>query len=341
MSPQYVIKRAIYYIIIWFFGITLDFVLPRLIPGNAIDTVIYGRIGASGYYNPQVQAEIRTTIEQLGLKQYNLPIYVQYFDYLKQLVHLNFGASLLEFPVPVGKIISEAAPWTFGIVIPAVVATFFIGNLLGRYAALGRGKPRDYVVIGASMFLYTFPVFVTGEVLIEFLAVNIHIFPIGGQYNTQAFFRPTLSLPFIWSLIYHAILPVTTLILFSLAGWVMGMRNNMIPILQEDFMNYYRAMGVPERQVASRAYRVALLPNFTSFAIAMGYSVLGAVAIEYLFNYAGLGFFFNQAVQALDYPLLNGIFFLLVTAIVLSNFVAEIVYGIIDPRTSHEETEGI
>lgn len=343
MRKDYLIKRAIYYIIVWFAGITFDFILPRLIPGNVLGSIIYGRIG--GYataYGQNVQQEIEILVQQLGLSQYyHTPLYIQYFDYLKDIVRLNFGPSLTEFPIPVGKIILQAAPWTFGIVIPATVAAFFVGNLLGRTAALSRGGAKDYLVLGITMFLYTFPVFVTGEILIEFLAVDLHIFPAGGQYNTAVFYKPELTLPFVWSVIYHAILPTSTLILFSLAGWVMGMRNNMIPILQEDYMNYYRLMGVSERVIAQKAYRLALLPNFTSFSIALGYSVLGAVAIEYLFNYAGLGYFYNQAITGLDYPLLNGIFFMLVTAMVLSNFVADIVYGVIDPRTSSEETEGV
>ncbi|TRM81395.1 ABC transporter permease [Sulfolobus sp. D5] len=342
MRKDYIIKRGIYYVIIWFIGISLDFILPRLIPGNILGTIIYGRIGGNlSAYGQNVQQEIETLVQQLGLSQYyHTPLYIQYFDFLKDIIRLNFGPSLTEFPISVGKIIAEAAPWTFMIVIPAVVAAFFIGNLLGRSAALHRGGIRDYVILGGTMFLYTFPVFVTGEILIEFLAVDLHIFPTGGQHNTFIFLKPTFSLPFIWSVIYHAILPVLTIVLFSLAGWIIGMRNNMIPILQEDYMNYYRLMGVPERVISSKAYRLALLPNFTSFSITLGYSVLGAVAIEYLFNYAGLGYFFNQAITGLDYPLLNGIFFMLVTAMVLSNFVADIIYGIIDPRTSKEETEG-
>lgn len=342
MKKEYIVKRGIYYVIVWFIGITLDFVLPRLIPGDVLGTIIYGRIGGSVTgYGQDVQREIQILVQQLGLSQYyHTPLYIQYFDYLKEILSLNFGPSLSEFPIPVSKIIIEAVPWTFGIVIPAVVAAFFIGNLLGRFAALSRGGLKDYAILGIMMFMYTFPVFVTGEILIEFLAVDLRIFPMGGQYDTLRFFKPTLSLPFVWSLIYHAILPVSTLILFSLAGWIIGMRNNMIPILQEDYMNYYRLMGVPEKFVSNKAYKLALLPNFTSFSIALGYSVLGAVAIEYLFNYAGLGYFFNQAISGLDYPLLNGIFFMLVTAMVLSNFVADIVYGIIDPRTSKEETEG-
>ncbi|MEM3999784.1 MAG: ABC transporter permease, partial [Saccharolobus sp.] len=201
---DFIIKRAIYYIIVWFVGITIDFVLPRLIPGSALASIIYGRIGGAGAnYGQDIQQEIQILVQQMGLSQYQQPLYIQYFNYLKEVATLNFGPSLSEFPVSVSTIIEEAAPWTFGIVIPAIVASFFIGNLLGRAAALNRGKITDYLILGATMFLYTFPVFVTGEILIEVLAVNFHIFPTGGQYNTLAFLKPTLSLPFVWSVIYH------------------------------------------------------------------------------------------------------------------------------------------
>ncbi|MBP1357020.1 MAG: ABC transporter permease, partial [Sulfolobus sp.] len=297
-----------------------------------------------GYYEQQgsLAQQMMIMAQELGLSQYyNKPLYIQYLAYLKDLIRLDFGVSLSYFPVPVSRILLNVLPWTLLLIYPSIIASFFIGNILGRYAALGRGKPRDYAVLGITMFLYTFPLFVLGEILIEYLAIDLKLFPIGSAYNTAVFPKPELTWPFITNVLYHAALPWTVLILFNLAGWAMGMRNNMIPLLQEDFMNYYRLMGVPEGIVSQRAYRVAILPNFTSFAISMGYAIIGTTAIEILFNYGGVGYFWSLALSALDYPLLNGIFFIFITILVISNFIADMVYGIIDPRTSHEETEGL
>ena len=340
---RWALSRAAFYLSLWLAGITIDFVIPHLLPPNVLYTLIYSKLVSYGASAGMVLEYIRELEAQFGplIRQYSEPLYVQYLQFLRDVFTLNFGVSLMYYPFKAGSIITQGVPWTAVIVYPALALSFVVGNVLGRAAALSRGTAKDYAIVAGLMFLYTMPVFVVGEVLITIFAVHYRIFPMENPYNEHKFLRPTLSLPFVASVLHHAALPVITLTLFSLAGWALGMRNNMIPILQEDFMNYYRAMGVPERVVASRAYRVALLPNFTGFAVSLGYSVLGAIAIEGLFNYAGLGYYYSQALGGMDYPLLNGILVMLVTMMVFSNFIAELIYGILDPRTSKAEVEGL
>ena len=339
---KFVVKKAIFYIVTWFFGISIDFVMPRLIPWDIMSSFFYTRLQMLQYEPAAVAQQMyQAIVQEFGLYKYQEPLYIQYINYLKDLLELRFGPSFSYFPTTVNTLIAQAAPWTILIVYPAVVAAFVGGVFMGRFAAIRRGSAWDYAVVAALMFLNTFPVFVTGEILIYVLSVKYHVFPLGEPYNIYKFTRPVLSLPFIESVLYHAVLPTLSLTLFSLAGWVLGMRNNMIPILQEDFMNYYRAMGVPERVVRQRAFRTALLPNFTGFTISLAYAILGSLTIETLFNYAGLGYLFSVAVGGMDYPLLNGLLFMLVTLMTVTGFIAEALSGIIDPRTSREEVEGL
>lgn len=340
---RWVLDRVLFYFSLWLAGVTVDFFIPHLLPHNILFTLIYSKLISYGASAGLVEEYMREYLAQFGplIKQYSEPIYIQYIDFLRDVFTLRFGVSLEYYPFKVSGIIGLGAPWTVLLVYPSIALAFVIGNILGRAAALRRGSWRDYAIVSALMFLYTFPVFVMGEVLITIFAVHLRLFPLENPYNERAFPRPTISLPFVISVLHHAALPIITLTLFSLAGWAIGMRNNMIPILQEDFMQYYRAIGVPEKVIASRAYRTALLPNFTGFAISLGYSVLGAIAIEGLFNYAGLGYYYGQALQSLDYPLLNGILVMLVTAMITSNLAAELIYGILDPRTSKAEVEGL
>ena len=338
---HFIIKRAIFYIVTWFAGISLDFVIPRLIPWDILSSFLYTRLQMLQYEPAAVAQQMyQAVVAEFGLYKYQRPLYIQYFDYLKDVVRLNFGPSFSYFPETVNTIIAQAAPWTILIVYPAVVVAFLGGIYIGRFAAIRRGSIKDYAVVATLMFLNTFPVFVTGEILIYVLSIRYHVFPLG-PYNTYRFPRPELSLPFAVSVMYHAVLPTLTLTLFSLAGWVLGMRNNMIPVLQEDFMQYYRSMGVPEKVITQRAFRVALLPNFTGFTLSLAYAILGSLTIETLFNYGGLGYYFSVAVGGMDYPLLNGLLFLLVTLMSVTGFIAEVLYGIIDPRTSREEVEGL
>ena len=345
MRPRlkWALERAAFYLSLWFAGISVDFVIPHLLPHNILFTLIYSKLTSYGASAGLIEEYMREMLAQFGplVKQYNEPLYLQYLQFIEDVLRLRFGVSLMYYPFKVSSIILQGAPWTMVIVYPSLALAFVIGNVLGRAAALSRGTAKDYAIVAGLMFLYTLPVFVVGEVLITIFAVHLGVFPLENPYNERRFLRPTLSLPFVLSVLHHAALPIITLTLFSLAGWAIGMRNNMIPVLQEDFMQYYRSMGVPEKVIAQRAYRVALLPNFTGFAISLGYSVLGAIAIEGLFNYAGLGYYYSQALGALDYPLLNGILVMLVTVMVLSNFMAELIYGVLDPRTSKAEVEGL
>ena len=330
MNLAYFARRAAYYITIFFIAITVDFFLPRLAPGNPAEAVLAHIARAGGNVSPN---QLNALELEMGLS--HAPLYVQYGQYLLNLFRGHFGLSLSYYPTPVTYFVWNSLPWTLFLVITAVVISFFLGNKLGMYAALRRLKSADVLTSTLSMFVYGFPAFSLALILVTIFARDMGIFPELNAYSIS-FLGPTLSLPFIVSVLYHSVLPILTIILTSLAGWVIGMRNNFIPVLGEDFVNFYRIMGIPKKMIAKSAYRVAFLPNLTGFALALGFSVTGVLVIENIFSYPGIGTFLYQSVENLDYPMISAIFIIIVLAVLIANLVVEIIYGLIDPRVRQE-----
>lgn len=330
VNIKYIVKRAIYYVIIFFSALTIDFILPRLAPGNPAEVVLATIARSGGVVSP---GELNALKLEMGIS--NKPIYIQYFSYIIHIFHGQFGLSLIYYPTPVLTIIEHTLPWTLFLVITATVISFFIGNRLGMLAATKRAKSRDYLIIMVTMFFYGIPAFSLGLFLIYLFAIRIPIFPELGNFSTS-FNGVTWTLPFIASVLYHAILPILTIVLTSMAGWVMGMRNNFIPQANDDYINFYRSMGVNEKILRKGAYKNAFLPNLTGFAMALGFSVTGVLIIEEIFSYPGIGYYLFEAVTSLDYSLLEGIFLIIVVAVLIANLSVEIIYSFIDPRVSRE-----
>lgn len=330
VNIKFIIKRAVYYIIIFFTALTIDFVLPRLAPGNPAEVVLATIARGGGVVAP---GELNALKLEMGIS--NQPIYIQYFEYIIHIFRGQFGLSLIFYPTPVITIISETLPWTLFLVVTATVISFFIGNKLGMMAAIRRAKARDYFIIMITMFFYGIPAFSLGLILIYIFPIKLGIFPEFGNYSST-FNGVVFSIPFIASVLYHAVLPILTIVLTSMAGWVLGMRNNFIPQVSDDYINFYRSMGVTEKRIRKAAYKNAFLPNLTGFAMALGFSVTGVLIIEEVFSYPGVGYYLFEAVTSLDYSLLEGLFLIIVLAVLIANLSVEIIYSIIDPRVSRE-----
>ncbi|MEM0134351.1 MAG: ABC transporter permease [Thermoplasmatales archaeon] len=330
INIKFIIKRAVYYLVIFFAALTIDFVLPRLAPGNPAEVVLATIARGGGVVAPGELAALKL---EMGLS--NSPIYIQYFQYIFHIFRGQFGLSLIYYPEPVMTIISRTLPWTLFLVITATVISFFTGNKLGMMAAVKRAKPRDYIIVMTTMFFYGIPAFSLGLFLIYLFAIRIPIFPELGNYSSS-FNGIVFSIPFIISVLYHSILPILTIVLTSMAGWVLGMRNNFIPQATDDYVNFYRAMGVNEKRIRKAAYKNAFLPNLTGFAMALGFSVTGVLIIEEIFSYPGVGYYLFEAVTSLDYSLLEGLFLIIVIAVLVANLSVEIIYSFIDPRVNRE-----
>lgn len=319
----YLLKRVLGLLLTGWVALTFNFVLPRLMPGNPIQAM-FARF--QGRLNPQAQSALEAAFG-LNTKE---GIIGQYFTYLGHTLTGNFGFSLTYFPENVTTLIGQALPWTLGLVGFATIVSFVVGTAIGALAAWRRGSAFDSLMVPVAVMLSAMPVFWIGLLAVYVFAFKLGWFPItsseGGGQSLQ-------TVSGITGIIKDAMLPALTLTAVSLGSYVILMRNNMVAVMGADFVKYARAKGLPSRVIASRyAARNAFLPSLTSFALALGFVVAGAVFIEYVFDYPGIGFLLYQAVTSLDYPLMQGIFLVIVVGVLVANFVADLLYVILDPR---------
>jgi len=320
---RYLLKKLGLYAFIAWAALTLNFLIPRLMPGDPVRVLIAGSEG-------QIDPEARDAIAaQFGLT--DDPLIVQYFHYLADLARFDLGVSLSNYPVPVIDIISGAMPWTLVLVGVSTVISFLLGTGLGVLLAWRRGTWSDHV-LPALTFLNAIPYFWMALILVLVLAVGLGWFPYAGAYDRTMF--PELSAPFLGSVAYHAALPALTIVIGSFAGWVLQMRNMTVTILGEDYVSMAEAKGLPGRMVLfGYAARNAILPSITGFALALGAVVGGSMLTEVIFNYPGLGYTLFQAVSAQDFPLMQGLFLIISLAVIVANLIADAAYVFLDPRT--------
>jgi len=302
-----------------FVAMTFNFFLPRLMPGNPVEAM-YAR-----YANTPEQLK---SLTQLYLKNQK-PLFEQYIDYLGNTLRGNFGISLSNYPTPVIQKIGSALPWTIGLLGTSLIISFLLGTFWGIYCAWNRISFLGTLSPIIGEFLYVVPFFFFGLVMIYIFGYLLNWFPMSGGYSILA----SNQSQYIFSVIHHAILPSTTLVLSSIGGWMLLMRNNMISTLSEDYITFSFAQGIPKRIIEYQyAARNAILPSFTNFAISIGYLVGGAVIVEEVFSYPGIGNMLYESISNLDYPLMQGIFLIVVVSVVVANFLADLFYVLLDPR---------
>jgi peptide/nickel transport system permease protein len=323
---RYVLRKVVLFIITLWAAITMNFVLPRLMPGSPVDAAL-GKLAAAGV--PVTNAE-RNAIEiQLGVPHAGLVS--QYGDYLRNIALLRFGTSYSYPTQTVAETIGKALPWTLELVGAATIFAFIIGTLLGVYAGWRRGTATDSSITVGATFFGAFPPFWLGLLLLYLLAFRFGWFPIKGGYDPGL--TPTLSVSFVLNALWHSVLPALTLAITTLSGWVFGMRNNMINTLGEDFITFAEANGLRARTVATLyAARNALLPNVTAFGLALGSVVGGSVLVEGVFSYPGVGGLLFIAVTNHDYPLMQALLLVFTLSMLVAIFIVDLLYVRIDPR---------
>lgn len=323
---RYFLRRVIFLLGTLWVAITINFLIPRLMPGNPVEAMM-AKFHGVGQINPDALHAIAV---MLGVSNQNL--ITQYWTYLGQVVHFNFGVSYTYFPYSVTHMINQALPWTFALVGVSTIISFVLGTGLGILAAWRRGKATDTIVTSLSTFTAAFPYFWVALAFVYFLSFVLHWFPLTGAYSADL--EPVFTGPFLVNALYHAILPATTIVISSIGGWLLGMRNNMISTLREDYVLLAKAKGLRSSWVSTMyVARNAILPNITGFAISLGFVVGGSLLTEIVFAYPGIGYLLYNAVINEDYPLMQGIFLIIVVCVVVANFLADLVYVLIDPRT--------
>jgi len=242
------------------------------------------------------------------------------------------GISIAHFPAPVTDVIGEAILWTLFLAGFAVVIAFGVGTLLGVYSAWNRGGKVDSVAPAAFIFLGAFPYFWLAMILLFVFGFTLDWFPIRHAYTDTM--TPSFSWEFMVDVLHHAFLPAVSVVLASLGGWLLAMRNTMIGILSEDYVTMAQAKGLPENEVMLKyAARNALLPSITGFGMALGFVLSGSLLTEIIFSYPGQGQLLFQAVLQRDYALMQGLFLAITVAVLAANWFVDIAYVLLDPRT--------
>jgi peptide/nickel transport system permease protein len=321
------LRRLGVYILAAWVAITVSFLLPRVVPGNPVAGAV-ARASQSGNCNSQCVIAVE---EQLGFNVHT-SMWDQYVTYLGNLAHGDLGHSWSE-NAPVSTLILSYLPWTLGLLGVATTLSFLGGTTLGVVIAWRRGSWVDWVMPAAT-FLQAIPYFFLALVLVLFLGQTgtvLKWFPSLFGYDIYTV-TPGMNLPYIESVVSHAILPVATLILASIAGFTFAMRNQMLTTMDEDFVLVAQAKGLPTRTVVWYAARNALLPVVSNFTIALSLVVAGQILVEIVFNYPGIGFHLFDALSKLDYSLVQGIFVVITLVVLAANLLADVIYVSIDPR---------
>src|SRR5579885_3452740 len=323
IQVKHLLRRFGFYLVALWASITINFIIPRLAPGDPAGALM---ARFQGRMTPQT---IHALELQFGIS--HDPLWAQYVQYLINLFHGNLGVSFTYFPTPVSTVLAQELPWTLTLVGTSVLISFVLGSLIGVLIAWKRGSFLDGFLPPILTFFSAIPYFWLALIALYVLAYTLNWFPLNGGYSTSTTIG--WNTDFIFSALDHGLLPAFTIVLASIAGWMLGMRNAMITTLTEDYVLLAEAKGLSQRRVMfAYAARNAILPNVTAFALSLGFVVGGALLPALVFSYPGIGFALLQAAQNSDYPLLQGIFLLIALGVLGANFISEMIYVILDPR---------
>ncbi|MFG1674576.1 ABC transporter permease [Micromonospora sp. NPDC049282] len=321
---RFLLQRVAFYLFTAWAAITLNFFIPRVVPGDPVQSLISRNQG-------RISADAIASLRVLFGLDSDRNLWEQYVAYWGQLLHGDLGLSFTFFPAPVSEVIGSSLPWTVSLVGVTTVVSFLLGTALGVGAGWRRGSWIDGL-LPATTFLSSIPYFWLGLVAIALFAGPGSFFPSSGGYEPGLV--PAFDAYFIPSALQHSILPAATILVSSMSGWILSMRNMMVTVASEDYITVAHAKGLSERRVAlSYAARNALLPNVSGFALSLGFIVGGTLLVEIVFSYPGLGFQLFQAVGSKDYPLMQGIFLIITISVLVANLLADVAYLLLDPRT--------
>jgi peptide/nickel transport system permease protein len=306
-------------------AVTINFFLPRLMPGNPAEAMM---ARFKGHVNPTAIKALEAAFGTGTQKS----LWSQYVEYLRNTATGHFGVSLTYFPLPVSTEIRQALPWTLGLVGVTTILAFVIGTLIGIVAGWRRGGRLDSVLPPVFVVTSALPYFWIGMLLILFFSVWTNGWlPNDGGYDTTLI--PTFSGPFVVDVLKHAVLPAVTILLASIGGWILTMRNNMVTTIAEDYVRMGRAKGLSNRRVMYHyAARNAVLPNLAGFAMSLGFVISGSILVEFVFNYPGVGYMLLNAVSNEDFPLMQALFLLITVAVLLAILVCDFATAWLDPR---------
>ncbi len=308
MRVGYLVVRLLQLLLTVAIGVTLNFLLPRLLPGGPLAGAVHRA--------------------RLGLTR---PLWEQYLGYWADLARLDLGLSLAHYPATVASIIAGALPWTLGLVTASTLIAFVLGTLLGAGAAWPTAPRAVRLLLPAVLLPASVPAYLLALVLVFFFVVQVPLFPPAGPFDPLRI--PRVDLATALDILAHALLPGLTLLLAGAGAWALGMRGSLVSLLGEDYLLFAEATGLRPRRIFLRyGLRNALLPQVSDLGVALGSVVSGALVVEVVFGYPGLGWLLVRALVARDYAVVQGIALLLVVALALVAFVVDLAYFALDPR---------
>jgi len=330
MALEYVLRRVgVFFVVVWA-AATVNFAIPRLSPADPIKEALL-KVTSMGAAQAGMDVLTRTFSERFGLDQ---PVWKQYLNYLVDLAQGNLGFSISFFPARVGEMILVALPWTIVLVGLATLITFALGTVLGAFMAWSHVPGVIRVLAPPLLTLSAIPYYLLGLILIYLFAFVIKAFPLGGGYSVGL--TVDWSPPFLVDAAKHAILPALSIVLADLGFWALGMRGMMVTVQGEDFMTLAEAKGLnPGRIFLRYGVRNAVLPQITSLALSMGRVVSGAILVEVVFAYPGVGNLLYQAIRSFDYFVIYGVAFMVIVAIGVATLVLDLLLPALDPRITY------
>jgi peptide/nickel transport system permease protein len=331
MSFQYIFRRFLIFLVVVWAAATFNFLLPRLGGQNPVRAKLVSQAALSGAVQAGLEEMVKEMDKKFGLDQ---PVWKQYLTYLSDMARFDFNYSIANYPRKVIDIIGEAMPWTIGLLALTTFLAFIIGNLLGALMAWPRAPKFLSYAMAPVMMLGAIPYFLLGLILVYIFGFWLGVFPMFGGYKTGTI--PTLSFKFATDVAWHGFLPALSIILVSMGGWALGMRSLMIMTQGEDYVMFAEAKGLNDRTIFTRyAMRNAMLPQITGLALALGTIVAGAVLVEVIFGFPGIGTVLYVAIRGSDYYLVQGVVFLVIVSLGLATFFLDIIYPLLDPRITY------
>ena len=324
---RYILMRASFLLATYITAITIVFLLPRLIPGNPL-ALLLTQLYQQAQTNPEAIKEVyKTLMQEFGIGK---PLWEQYIEFLSRAFRGDLGTSIAFYPRKVIELIAPAIPWTIGLLVPSTLTAWIIGNTLGAIAGYRRGTYFEKTVLTISLILSQTPYYWLAMLLVYVFAIQLGWFPAGGGYSYGMVPSPTPE--FIVDLLWHYTLPFLSIVLVAVGGWAIGMRVLVIYELGADYMVFSENLGVEEGKLFRYAFRNSLLPQVTGLALSLGGVLGGQLITEIVFNYPGTGYILFRGLSTLDYPLIQGVFIILVATLFLANFTVDFIYALIDPR---------
>lgn len=329
---KYYGQKIFWYFLTLVFAIVLNFVLPRLMPGDPVSAIASRSINGM-QDSTAIQKVYQDYAEKFGV---NKPMIEQFVIWLKNAVRGDFGVSFSQYPRTVADIIASSVWWTVALQLPAIIVGWFLGNLLGAVAAYIKGV-FDKAILPLFLFVSNIPAFGMATILLFIFAIRLGIAPSSGGYGFDLI--PNASWTFVKSVIVHYQLPFWSIVLITIGGQAIGMRSMSIYELNADYVKYSRFLGIKDRKIVGYVFRNAMLPQITGLALSLGTMIGGALVAEIIFSYPGLGTTMLTAIKGQDYPLLSACTLIITIMVLIANLAVELLYGIIDPRVKANQQD--